>query len=101
MYLSIAQGIVVKIVAKKLGQHYYKKKAVVEEVIDLYTAVVRVQELGDRIKIDQAQLETVIPAIGWCYVGQKWYSGVKIYMPVCNMNGKNTEYCSVLGKFHE
>ena len=61
-----------KIVAKKLGQDYYKKKAVVEEVIDLYTAVVRVQEMGDRVKIDQSQLETVIPAIGLWGINE-WY----------------------------
>ena len=31
---------------------------------DLYTAVVRMMDSGDKIKIDQALLETVIPAIG-------------------------------------
>lgn len=51
-------------VHKKLGEKYYKKKAVVEEVRDLYTAIVRVQGLEDLVKIDQTHLETVIPAIG-------------------------------------
>lgn len=49
---------------KKLGDKYYKKKGVVEEVKDNYTGVVSVTETGDLLKIDQSHLETVIPAIG-------------------------------------
>ncbi|KAJ7329274.1 hypothetical protein JRQ81_015448 [Phrynocephalus forsythii] len=56
--------IVVKIVTKKLGEKYHKKKAVVKEVIDKYTAVVRVIDSGDKLKLDQTHLETVIPAPG-------------------------------------
>ncbi|EMP38830.1 DNA/RNA-binding protein KIN17 [Chelonia mydas] len=54
--------IVVKIVTKKLGEKYHKKKAVVKEVIDKYTAVVKMIDSGDKLKLDQTHLETVIPA---------------------------------------
>ncbi|NXO82591.1 KIN17 protein, partial [Sitta europaea] len=57
-------GIIVKIVTKKLGEKYHKKKAVVKEVIDKYTAVVKVIDCGDKLKLDQTHLETVIPAPG-------------------------------------
>ncbi|XP_044886715.1 DNA/RNA-binding protein KIN17 isoform X2 [Mauremys mutica] len=56
--------IVVKIVTKKLGEKYHKKKAVVKEVIDKYTAVVKMIDSGDKLKLDQIHLETVIPAPG-------------------------------------
>ncbi|NXO67621.1 KIN17 protein, partial [Phainopepla nitens] len=56
--------IIVKIVTKKLGDKYHKKKAVVKEVIDKYTAVVKVIDSGDKLKLDQTHLETVIPAPG-------------------------------------
>ncbi|KFV50778.1 DNA/RNA-binding protein KIN17, partial [Tyto alba] len=56
--------IVVKIVTKKLGEKYHKKKAVVKEVIDKYTAVVKMIDSGDKLKLDQTHLETVIPAPG-------------------------------------
>ncbi|XP_053262794.1 DNA/RNA-binding protein KIN17 [Podarcis raffonei] len=56
--------IVVKIITKKLGEKYHKKKAVVKEVIDKYTAVVKVIDSGDKLKLDQTHLETVIPAPG-------------------------------------
>ena len=53
-----------KVVHKKLGERYYRHKGVVEEIKDLYTATVRMIDSGDKLKIDQAHLETVIPAIG-------------------------------------
>ena len=53
-----------KVVHKKLGEKYYNKKGVVMEVQDLFTGIVKMLETGDKIKIDQAHLETVIPAIG-------------------------------------
>ncbi|XP_063164522.1 DNA/RNA-binding protein KIN17 [Candoia aspera] len=56
--------IVVKIITKKLGEKYYKRKAVVKEVIDKYTAVVKLIDSGDKLKLDQTHLETVIPAPG-------------------------------------
>ena len=54
----------VKVMHKKLGDRFYKKKGVVTEVKEHFTAVVEMIETGDKIKIDQAHLETVIPAIG-------------------------------------
>ncbi|NP_001087479.1 Kin17 DNA and RNA binding protein S homeolog [Xenopus laevis] len=56
--------IVVKIVTKRLGEKYYKKKAVVKEVIDRYTAIVKLVDSGDKLKLDQSHLETIIPAPG-------------------------------------
>ncbi|NXQ19537.1 KIN17 protein, partial [Peucedramus taeniatus] len=56
--------IIVKIVTKKLPEKYHKKKAVVKEVIDKYTAVVKVIDSGAKLKLDQTHLETVIPAPG-------------------------------------
>ncbi|KAJ3612515.1 hypothetical protein NHX12_020790 [Muraenolepis orangiensis] len=57
-------NIVVKIVTKKLGEKYHKKKAVIQEVRDQYTAVVKLVISGDKLKLDQSHLETVIPAPG-------------------------------------
>uniref|UniRef100_A0A8C9MXU2 DNA/RNA-binding protein KIN17 n=1 Tax=Serinus canaria TaxID=9135 RepID=A0A8C9MXU2_SERCA len=56
--------IIVRIVTKKLEEKYHKRKAVVKEVIDKYTAIVRVIDSGDKLKLDQTHLETVIPAPG-------------------------------------
>lgn len=60
----LAEGIVVKLVSKSLGEKYYKEKGVVVEVIDKYRAKIKLLETGDKLKVDQAHLETVIPAIG-------------------------------------
>uniref|UniRef100_A0A3B4YXU0 DNA/RNA-binding protein KIN17 n=1 Tax=Stegastes partitus TaxID=144197 RepID=A0A3B4YXU0_9TELE len=57
-------NIVVKVVTKKLGEKYHKKKAVVTEVRDKYGAVVKMIDSGDKLKLDQNHLETVIPAPG-------------------------------------
>ncbi|KAG8515918.1 DNA/RNA-binding protein KIN17 [Galemys pyrenaicus] len=54
--------IIVKIITKKLGEKYHKKKGIVKEVIDKYTAVVKMIDSGDKLKLDQTHLETVIPA---------------------------------------
>lgn len=35
-----------------------------QEVIDKYTAVVKLMDSGDKLKLDQTHLETVIPAPG-------------------------------------
>ena len=50
-----------KVVHKKL---YYRQKGVIESVHDRFTALVRMNDSGDKVKFDQAHLETVIPAIG-------------------------------------
>uniref|UniRef100_A0AC34QTV5 DNA/RNA-binding protein Kin17 WH-like domain-containing protein n=1 Tax=Panagrolaimus sp. JU765 TaxID=591449 RepID=A0AC34QTV5_9BILA len=58
----LAEGIIVKIVTKKLGSDYYKAKGEIIKLVDKYTAKVDVD--GDVLKLDQQHLETVIPAIG-------------------------------------
>ena len=63
------RDIVVRIISKKLaGGEYYKRKAVVDKVIDKYQAEVEVLESsrkardgGDVLRIDQDDLETVVP----------------------------------------
>lgn len=60
----LTEGIVVKVMTKSLGEDYYKKKGVVREVLDKYTAAVKMLDSGRKIKFDQAHLETVIPAVG-------------------------------------
>lgn len=57
-------NIIVKVITKKLGEKYHKKKAVIMEVRDKYTAVVKMIDSGDKLKLDQNHLETVIPAPG-------------------------------------
>lgn len=58
------RNIVVKITTNKLGEKYYKKKAIVTDILDKYTGVVKIIETGAVIKLDQAHLETVLPALG-------------------------------------
>lgn len=60
----LTEGIVVKLVTKSLGEKFYKQKAVVVEVMDKYRAKVKMLETGERVKVDQTHLETVIPAVG-------------------------------------
>lgn len=60
----LAEGIVVKLLTKSLGDKYYKQKAVVVEVIERYAAKVKLLETGARVKVDQTHVETVIPAVG-------------------------------------
>jgi DNA/RNA-binding protein KIN17 len=57
-------GIVVKIMSRKLAEgRFYKKKASVLKVIDKYVGEVRVDETGTIVRIDQDDLETVIPKV--------------------------------------
>ncbi|GLH04412.1 DNA/RNA-binding protein KIN17 [Gryllus bimaculatus] len=60
----LVEGIVVKVMAKSLGDKYYKKKGVVKEVPSKYVAMVTMLDTGHKLKLDQAHLETVIPAVG-------------------------------------
>jgi len=60
----LAEGIVVKIVTKDLGDKFYKVKGVIEEVFDNYGAKVRLLKGDKVIKLDQSHLETVIPQVG-------------------------------------
>ncbi|XP_030006739.1 DNA/RNA-binding protein KIN17 [Sphaeramia orbicularis] len=57
-------NIVVKVVTTRLGERYHKKKAVVMEVRDKYAGVVKMIDSGDKLKLDQNHVETVIPAPG-------------------------------------
>ncbi|XP_029350708.1 DNA/RNA-binding protein KIN17 [Echeneis naucrates] len=57
-------NIVVKVITKRLGEKYHKKKAVVMEVRDKFTAVVKMIDSGDKLRLDQNHVETVIPAPG-------------------------------------
>jgi len=60
----IVPGIIVKLLNKNIGNgQFYGKKGIVTQCIDLYVAVVKIIENGIIMKIDQSQLETVIPAI--------------------------------------
>lgn len=63
------RNILVRIISKKLSSgKYYKRKAIVDKVIDKYTAEIEVldssrgaKDGGDILRIDQDDLETVIP----------------------------------------
>ncbi|XP_054735577.1 DNA/RNA-binding protein KIN17 [Anastrepha obliqua] len=56
-------GIVVKFINKSMGEKFYKQKALVQEVIGKYRAKIKFLDTGDKLKVDQAHLETVIPAL--------------------------------------
>ena len=61
----IVPGIVVKCMSKKLADgKYYKKKGAVINVHDKFLAEVKLEDGGARIRIDQDELETVIPKVG-------------------------------------
>ena len=61
----LQKGIVVKIVNKKLKDGaFYKEKAVVADVIDDFTGELHVISNGKKLRMDQEDLETVIPKVG-------------------------------------
>ena len=60
----ICRGIVVKVMAKNLGDKYHKQKGHIRDMSDKFTAIVTMLDSGTKIKLDQSYLETVIPAIG-------------------------------------
>jgi len=61
----LIKGIVVKLVAKSLGEKYYKKKGVVKEVLeDGFVGLIVMNDTGAKLKMDQEHLETVIPQEG-------------------------------------
>ena len=53
-----------KVLNKRLGDDVYKKKGLIEELHDQYTASIRMLDSKEKVKVDQSYLETVIPAIG-------------------------------------
>ncbi|ONK61747.1 uncharacterized protein A4U43_C08F33160 [Asparagus officinalis] len=59
------EGIVVKVMSKTLKEKgYYKQKGVVKRVIDKYVG--EIEMLGSKhvLRVDQEELETVIPQVG-------------------------------------
>jgi DNA/RNA-binding protein KIN17 len=68
----ICPGILVRIVSKKLsGGKYFKRKGVVDRVLDKFTAEIEVldsghdeRDGGDVLRLDQDDLETVVPKEG-------------------------------------
>jgi len=57
------EGIVVKIITSKLGEKYSKKKGIITKVENRYQAIIKMIDTNDKIRVDQAHVETVIPAI--------------------------------------
>mmetsp|Transcript_41346 Transcript_41346/g.99026 ORF Transcript_41346/g.99026 Transcript_41346/m.99026 type:complete len:479 (+) Transcript_41346:101-1537(+) len=65
------RDIVVRVIAKDLaGGKYFRRKAVVDKLVDRYTAEVEIldsdpdaRDGGDILRLDQADLETVVPKI--------------------------------------
>uniref|UniRef100_A0A0A9E4H6 Antigenic determinant of rec-A protein n=1 Tax=Arundo donax TaxID=35708 RepID=A0A0A9E4H6_ARUDO len=61
----LCPGIVVKVMSKSLVEKgYYKQKGVVKRVIDKYVGEIEMLESKHVLRIDQDELETVIPQIG-------------------------------------
>lgn len=61
----LAKDIVVKVINKKIGGgEYYKQKGVVTAVEDKFCATVDLLDSGDVLRLDQDDLETVIPKVG-------------------------------------
>ncbi|XP_037411441.1 KIN17-like protein [Triticum dicoccoides] len=63
----LCPGIVVKVMSKSLaekGHHYYKHKGLVKRVIDRYVGEIEMLESKHVVRVDQDELETVIPQIG-------------------------------------
>lgn len=56
----LREGIVVKVMNKKVGGgKYYKKKARLRKVVERYVGEVKMLDSGDRLRVDQEDLETV------------------------------------------
>ncbi|XP_013163911.1 PREDICTED: DNA/RNA-binding protein KIN17 [Papilio xuthus] len=60
----LTEGIIVKIVTKSLGDKFFKRKAVIDRVVDKYAAHVKLVDDNVKLKLDQNHLETVIPSTG-------------------------------------
>ncbi|XP_055344713.1 DNA/RNA-binding protein KIN17-like [Paramacrobiotus metropolitanus] len=58
------KDIVVKITTPRLGEQFHKRKGVVKEMLDKYTAVLELLDSGVKVKVDQVHVETVLPALG-------------------------------------
>ncbi|PRQ49713.1 hypothetical protein RchiOBHm_Chr2g0124981 [Rosa chinensis] len=61
----VCEGIIVKVMSKALAEKgYYKQKGVVKKVIDKYVGEIEMLESKHVLRVDQPELETVIPQIG-------------------------------------
>ncbi|OEL30217.1 DNA/RNA-binding protein KIN17 [Dichanthelium oligosanthes] len=61
----LCPGIVVKVMSKSLAEKgYYRQKGVVKKVIDKYVGEIEMLESKHVLRVDQDELETVIPQIG-------------------------------------
>lgn len=61
----LCEGIIVKVMSKKLADKgYYKKKGVVKKVLDKYVGEIEMLDTKHLLRVDQVELETVIPQIG-------------------------------------
>lgn len=61
----LCEGIIVKVMSKALANKgYYKQKGVVRKVIDKYVGEIEMLENKHVLRVDQEELETVIPQIG-------------------------------------
>uniref|UniRef100_A0ACD5TCN6 Uncharacterized protein n=1 Tax=Avena sativa TaxID=4498 RepID=A0ACD5TCN6_AVESA len=61
----LCPGIVVKVMSKSLAEKgYYKQKGLVKRVIDKYVGEIEMLESKHVLRVDQDELETVIPQIG-------------------------------------
>nr|VZI52518.1 unnamed protein product [Spirometra erinaceieuropaei] len=60
----LTTGIVVKLINRKLPQELLYRRAVVLDMEDNYTAVVRVVNGTTKLKVDQEHVQTVIPPLG-------------------------------------
>lgn len=61
----LCDGLVVKVMSKVLAEKgYYKQKGVVLRVISRYVGEIKMLDSGDILKVDQEELETVLPQIG-------------------------------------
>ncbi|KAK1591965.1 hypothetical protein Q3G72_016795 [Acer saccharum] len=61
----LCEGIIVKVMSKPLAEKgYYKQKGVVRKVIDKYVGEIEMLDNKHVLRVDQDELETVIPQIG-------------------------------------
>ncbi|KAJ4710003.1 DNA/RNA-binding protein KIN17 [Melia azedarach] len=61
----LCEGIIVKVMSKALADKgYYKQKGVVKKVIDKYVGEIEMLGNKHKLRVDQDELETVIPQIG-------------------------------------
>lgn len=61
----LCEGIIVKVMSNALADKgYYKKKGVINKVINKYVGEMQMLDSKHVLRVDQAELETVIPQIG-------------------------------------